>query len=66
MTTKTELETVDFYASSRRYAVQKMEQYIQKHATKYKEMLRIQDLRQIERTVWRCNLTHDHYLIHNQ
>lgn len=64
--TKTELETLDFYASSRRYATQKMEQYIQSHARKYKEMLKIQNLRQIEPTVWRCNLTHDHYLLHNQ
>ena len=65
MTNKTELETVDFYASSRRYAVQKMEQYIQKHATKYKEMLKIQNLWKINDNLWRCNLTHDHYLLSN-
>ena len=64
--TKTELETVDFYASNKRYATQKMEQYIQNHARKYQEMLKIQNLWQIEKSVWRCNLTHDHYLLHNQ
>jgi hypothetical protein len=42
--TKTELETVDFYASSKRYAEQKMEKYIHSHARKYREMLKIQNL----------------------
>lgn len=63
MQNKTELETVDFYASSRRYAEQKMEQYIQKHARKYREMLKIQNLRMIEPTVWRCNLIHSHFIL---
>lgn len=59
----TELETLDFYASSKRYATQKMERYIQAHAIKYREMLKIQNLRKINDNLWRCNLTHDHYLI---
>ena len=59
----TELTTLDFYASNKRYATQKMERYIQSHARKYREMLKIENLRQIEKTVRRCNLAHDHYLI---
>lgn len=62
MQNKTERETVDFYASSKRYAEKKMEVYIQSHLRKYKEMLRVENLREIEKNVRRCNLTHDYFL----
>lgn len=60
------LETYDFFATSKKNAEKKMEAVIHNHARKYKEILKIQNLRQINTNLWRCNLTHDHYLLHNQ
>lgn len=56
------LETYDFMATSRKNAEKKMEAVIKSHATKYKEILKIQNLRLINHNLWRCNLTLSHKL----
>lgn len=51
------LETYDFYATDRKYAIKKMEKVIHNHLQKYWEKLEIKDLRKINDNLWRCNLT---------
>lgn len=52
------LETYDFYATSRDNAEKKMDAVIRKHYRKYWKLLHIQDLRQINHNLYRCNLTY--------
>lgn len=52
------LETYDFRATSKKSAEMKMKAVIRKHYIKYWKQLHIQNLRQINQNLYRCNLTY--------
>lgn len=51
-------ETYDFKATSKDDAEKMMERLIKDHYLKYWKLLHIENLRLIDRNLWRCNLSY--------